>query len=199
MHSSNCAKINFWESKNFEFCKKLNDFIPSWRDVPQVAAAWKFFISFPGCIQAIVPKKFLGIDDLWILQEIKRFHSLFRGCSSGRCSLEILYIIISASSTCQRARITRRGDESDVVSCISFSTRHATTERIFLIIDNFHIFHLNNLKLSVKLLYIHMNNFPTESFLSVKLTQTVFVAKVRKKRTMARIDFLLNIYKQSTV
>ena len=42
-----------------------------------------------------------------------------------------------------------------------------------------------------------MNNFPTGSFLSVKLT--VFVAKVRKKRTMARIDFLLNIYKQSTI
>ena len=171
-----------------------------------------------GAFKQLCQKNFLGIDDLWILQEIKRFHSLFRGCSSGRCSLEILYIIISASSTCQRARITRRGDESDVVSstcqraritrrgdesdvvsCISFSTRHATTERIFLIIDNFRIFHLNNLKLSVKLLYTHMNNFPTESFLSVKLTQTVFVAKVRKKRTMARIDFLLNIYKQSTV
>ena len=44
-----------------------------------------------------------------------------------------------------------------------------------------------------------MNNFPTGSFLSVKLTQTVFAAKVRKKRTMKRIDFLLNIYKQSTI
>ena len=44
-----------------------------------------------------------------------------------------------------------------------------------------------------------MNNFPTGSFLSVKLTQTLFVAKVRKKRTMARIDFLLNIYKESNI
>ena len=95
--------------------------------------------------------------------------------------------------------MTRRGDETDVISRISFSTRHATTERIFLIIDNFRIFHLNNLIFSVKLLYTHMNNFPTGSFLSVKLTQTLFVAKVRKKLTMARIDFLLNIYKQSTI
>ena len=44
-----------------------------------------------------------------------------------------------------------------------------------------------------------MNNFPTGSFLSVKLTQTLFIVKVRKKRTMARIDFLLNIYKQSII
>ena len=140
-----------------------------------------------------MPKKIFGIDEVRILQEIKPFHPSFRGCSSGRCSLEIFYIIISASSTCRRARMTRRADESDVVSCISFSTRHATTERIFLIIDNFRIFHLDNLKISVKLLYTHMNNFLTESFLSVKLTQTVFVAEVRKKRTMTRIDFSLNI------
>ena len=135
----------------------------------------------------------MGIDELRILQDIKRFHPLFRGCSSGRCSLEMFYIIISASRTCQRARMTRRADESDVVSCISFSTRHATTERIFLIIDNFRIFHLNNLKFSVKLLHTHMNNFLTEIFLSVKLTQTVFIAEVRKKRTMTRIDFSFNI------
>ena len=133
------------------------------------------------------------------MEKLNDFNPLSRGCSSGRISLAIFYIIISASSTCQRARMTRRGDESDVVSRISFSTRHATTERIFIIIDNFRIFHLNYLKFLVKLLYTRMNNFPTGSFLSVKLTQTLFVAKVRKKRTMARIDFLLNIYKQSTI
>ena len=44
-----------------------------------------------------------------------------------------------------------------------------------------------------------MNNFPTGSFLSVKFTQTLFVGKVRKTRTMARINLLLNIYKQSTI
>ena len=152
-----------------------------------------------GAFKQLCQKTFLGIDELWILQQIKRFHPLFKGCFSGRCSLEIFHIIISASSTCQRARITRRGDESDVVSRISFSTRHATTERIFLIIDNFLILHRNNLKFPVKLLYTHMNNFPTGSFLSVKLNHTLFVAKVRKKLTMARIDFLLNIYKQSTI
>ena len=144
-----------------------------------------------GAVKKLSQQKFLGIDQLWILQEIKRFHPLFRGCSSGRCSLDIFYIIILASSMCQRVRKTRRGDESDVVSCISFSTRHATLERNFLIIDNFRIFHHNNLKLWVKLLYTHMNNFPSGSFLSIKLTQTVFVAEVRKKRTMARIDFFI--------
>ena len=174
----------------------------------------KFLYHSQGAFKQLCQKKFLGIDELWILQEIKRlpplfkwcssgrcsleifyiipvvhssnctkknfghrrtlnfakikrFHPHFRGCSSGRCSLQIFYIIISASSTCQRVRMTRRGDESDVVSCISFSTRHATTERIFLIIDNFRIFDLNNLKFSVKLLYTHMNNSPTGSFLSV--------------------------------
>ena len=122
-----------------------------------------FWYHYLGAFEQLCQKKFLGIDELWISQEIKRFHPIFRGCFSGQCSLEIFYIIISASSTCQRARMTRRGDKSDVVSCISFSTRQATTERIFLIIDNFRIFHLN-LKFSVKLLYTHMNNFPTGSF-----------------------------------
>ena len=102
-----------------------------------------------------------------------------------------------ASSTCQSTRMTRR-DESDVIFCFSFSTRHAITERIFLIIHNTRIFHLNNLKFSAKLC-TYMNNFPTGSFLSVKLTQTLFVGKVRKMRTMARINLLLNIYKQSTI
>ena len=108
--------------------------------------------------------------------------------------MSIFYIIISATSTCQSATMTKKGDESDVFLffCFSFSTRHAITEHIFLIIHNFRIFHLNNLKFPVKLLCTYMNNFPTASFLSVKLTQTLFLAKVRTTRTMLRIDLLLN-------
>ena len=44
-----------------------------------------------------------------------------------------------------------------------------------------------------------MNNFPTESFLYVKLLQIVFVAEVIKTRTTARYNLLLNIYKKSTI
>ena len=106
---------------------------------------------------------------------------------------------IGHRASCESARMTRRGDESDVMFCFSFSTRHAITERIFLIIHNFRIFHLNNLKFLVKLLCTYMKNFPTGSLLSVKLTQTLFIGKVRKTRTMARINLLLNIYEQSTI
>ena len=42
-----------------------------------------------------------------------------------------------------------------------------------------------------------MNNFPTGSFLLIKLPhQILFVRKLRKTRTTARINLLLNIYKQ---
>ena len=44
-----------------------------------------------------------------------------------------------------------------------------------------------------------MNNFVTESFLYVELTSILFVGKGRKTRTTARINLLLNIYKQSTI
>ena len=43
-----------------------------------------------------------------------------------------------------------------------------------------------------------MNNFLTESSLYVKLPPILFVGKARKTRT-ARINLLLNIYKQSTI
>ena len=76
-------------------------------------------------------------------------------------------------------------------------SRHATTERDFLIINSFRIFYPNNLKFSVKLLYTHMKNFHSGSFLSPK---TLFVAKVRKKNELLRESiFLLNFYKQSTI
>ena len=76
-------------------------------------------------------------------------------------------------------------------------SRHATTERDFLMINSFRIFHPNNLKFSVKLVYTHMNNFSSGSFLSPK---TQFVAKVRKKTNYcANRLFFLNFYKQSTI
>ena len=84
------------------------------------------------------------------------------------------------SSTCQCARMMRRGDESDVIFCFSFSTRHAITERIFLIIHNFRIFHLNNLKFSVKLLCTYMNNFPTGSFYRLSLPRQFLSPKLEK-------------------
>ena len=67
------------------------------------------------------------------------------------------------------------------------------------IIHNFRIFHPNNLKFWEKLLCTYMNNFPAGSFLYVELPPILFVGKVRKTRTTARINFLLNIYKQSTI
>ena len=44
-----------------------------------------------------------------------------------------------------------------------------------------------------------MSNFPTKSFLYVKLTEILFVSKVRKTRTMARYNLLLNIYEKSNI
>ena len=43
-----------------------------------------------------------------------------------------------------------------------------------------------------------MNNFSTENFWRVELPHILFVGNVRKKRFTARINLLLNIYKQST-
>ena len=120
------------------------------------------------------------VPELWIIRKKARYPRL-------------------ASSTCQSARMTRRGDESDVIFCFSCSMRHAITERIFLIIYSSRFFHPNNLKFWETLLCTYMNNFPTRSFLSVKLSQTLFVGKVRKTQTIARINLLLNIYKQSTI
>ena len=69
------------------------------------------------------------------------------------------------SSTCQSARRTRRGDETDVSVCLGCSHRDAATERIFLIIHNSRTFHPNNLKFWDNLLCTYMNNFPIGSFL----------------------------------
>ena len=44
-----------------------------------------------------------------------------------------------------------------------------------------------------------MNNFPAGSFLYVELLSILFVGKVRKTRTTARMNLLLNIYKQSII
>ena len=44
-----------------------------------------------------------------------------------------------------------------------------------------------------------MNNFLTVSFLRVKLPPTLFVGKVRKTRTTAHINLLLNIYKKPII
>ena len=44
-----------------------------------------------------------------------------------------------------------------------------------------------------------MNNFPAGSFLYIKHPQILFVGKFIKTRTTARINLLLNIYKQSTI
>ena len=44
-----------------------------------------------------------------------------------------------------------------------------------------------------------MNNFPAGSFLYVELPSILFVGKVRKTRTTARMNLLLNIYKQSII
>ena len=101
-----------------------------------------------------------------------------------------------------RARVREgQGEEmrATLVFCFGCSTRDAATERIFLIIHNFRIFHPNNLKFWEKLLYTYMNNYPAGSFLYVELPPILFVEKVRKTRTTARINLLLNIYKQSTI
>ena len=84
-----------------------------------------------------------------------------------------------------------------IVFCFGCSARDAATERIFLIIHNSRSFHPNNLKFWEKLLSTYMNNFPAGSFLYVELPPILFVGKVRKIRTTARINFLLNIYKQT--
>ena len=60
------------------------------------------------------------------------------------------------------------------------STRDAATERIFLIIHNFRIFHPNNLKFWEKLLFIYMNNFPAASFLYVELPLYFLSGKLEK-------------------
>ena len=86
-----------------------------------------------------------------------------------------------------------------LVFCFGCSTRDAATERIFLIIHNSRIFHPNNLKFWEKLLCTYMDNFPTESFLYVKLSPILFVEEVRKTRTTACINLLLDIYKQWTI
>ena len=44
-----------------------------------------------------------------------------------------------------------------------------------------------------------MNNYLTGAFLYVERSPILFVGKFRKTRTMARINLLLNIYKQSTL
>ena len=66
------------------------------------------------------------------------------------------------------------------------------------VIHDSSIFHPNNLKFWEKLL-TYMNNFPTGSFLYVKLLPILFVGKVRKTRTTAGYNLLLNIYEKSTI
>ena len=82
-----------------------------------------------------------------------------------------------------RARVQEGQGEAmraTLVFCFGCSTQDAATERIFLIIHDFRIFHPNNLKFWEKLLCIYMNNFPARSFLYVKLPSILFVGKVRK-------------------
>ena len=86
-----------------------------------------------------------------------------------------------------------------LVFCFGCSTGDAATERIFLIIHNFRIYHPNNLKFWEKLLCTYMSNFPAGSFLYHELPPILFVGKVIKTRTTARINLLLNIYKQSNI
>ena len=87
-----------------------------------------------------------------------------------------------------RARVQERqgeGMRAALVFCFGFSTRDAATQRIFLIIHNSRIFYPNNLKFWEKLLCTYMNNFPTGSFLYVKLPTILFVGKLRKTPTTA--------------
>ena len=86
-----------------------------------------------------------------------------------------------------------------LVFCFGCPTRDAAAERIFLIIHNSGIFYPNKLKFWEKLLRSYMNNFRARSFLYVELPPILFVGKVRKTQTTARINLLLNIYKQSTI
>ena len=72
-----------------------------------------------------------------------------------------------------------------LVFCFGCSTRDAATERIFLITHNSRIFYPNNLKSWEKLLCTYMNNFPTGTFIYVKLHPILFVGKVRKTPTTA--------------
>ena len=67
------------------------------------------------------------------------------------------------------------------------------------VIHNSSIFYPNNLKFCEKLLLTYMINFHTGSFLYVKLLHILFVGKVRKTRTTAGYNWLLNIYKKSTI
>ena len=76
--------------------------------------------------------------------------------------------------------------------------RDAATERFFLISHNPNMSHPNNLKFWEKLLCTCIKNFPTGSWKEVKLFPIIFVGKGRKTQTTARINLLLNLYKQST-
>ena len=77
--------------------------------------------------------------------------------------------------------------------------RATFSNNIFLIIHNSHIFHSNILKFWDKILCTYMDNFPAGRFFYVKLPPILFVGKVRKTRSTARINLLLNIYKKSTI
>ena len=122
----------------------------------------------------------------------------------------MLWIIILKKNSVATSRVGHRararvqeeqGEEmrATLVFCFGCLTRDAATERIFLIIHNSRIFHPNNLKFWEKLLCTYINNFSTGNFLYVELTPILFVGKVRKSRTTASINLLLNIYKQSTI
>ena len=58
---------------NFELKKKLNEFKPPLEDVPEVGTACEFFISFRGCIEAILPENFFCNRRTLNLQKIQRF------------------------------------------------------------------------------------------------------------------------------
>ena len=63
---------------NFELKKKKNDFNLSLGDVPEVGAACQFFISFRGCIEAILPENFFCNRRTLKIIKFRRFNSLLR-------------------------------------------------------------------------------------------------------------------------
>ena len=80
VHSSNCAVKFFFGNRRTLNFGEIQRFQPSlqgmflWSD--QLGS---FFISFPGCIQAIVPKNFFGIRLTMNFGEIKRFQPPLQG------------------------------------------------------------------------------------------------------------------------
>ena len=77
-------RTTFYAIDELWILQKLNNFDPSLADVPPVGAAWQFFKSFPGCIEASVPENFLCNRRTLNFAKIKKVRPVCSEYSSGR-------------------------------------------------------------------------------------------------------------------